>query len=242
MITFFRRIRRGLLGSGHAQKYFFYAIGETALVVIGILIALQINNWNEWEKDRNKEIKVLQSLEDNFVLNIQTLESDTENLELMNRSARITISVLANKLPYVDSLGTHFHLARVPKQPLSISLAGYEQYKDSGYEIILNDNLKQELINYFESTFPKWQTTYNQVNYMNESFYDYHVPLFLYKTSTLEPIDIKSLYSDQYFVGWLKAYEGGRITLIEMEQNLIAETQRVLHLIRDELNGADPPR
>ena len=52
MLTFFRRIRKGLLGSGQARKYLLYAIGEIALVVIGILIALQINNWNEWRKDR----------------------------------------------------------------------------------------------------------------------------------------------------------------------------------------------
>ena len=43
--------KNGLLGSGQANKYLLYAIGEIALVVIGILIAQQINNWNEWKKD-----------------------------------------------------------------------------------------------------------------------------------------------------------------------------------------------
>jgi len=52
MLTFFRRIRIGLLGSGTTSRYLLYAIGEIALVVIGILIDLQINNWNEWRKDR----------------------------------------------------------------------------------------------------------------------------------------------------------------------------------------------
>jgi hypothetical protein len=52
MLTFLRKIRWSLLESGSARKYIFYAIGEIALVVIGILIALQINNWNEWKKDR----------------------------------------------------------------------------------------------------------------------------------------------------------------------------------------------
>jgi len=50
MLTFFRRIRKGLLGSGATSKYLVYAVGEIALVVIGILIALQINNWNEGRK------------------------------------------------------------------------------------------------------------------------------------------------------------------------------------------------
>jgi hypothetical protein len=46
MLKFFRRIRRKLLDEGSLRKYLVYAIGEITLVVIGILIALQINNWN----------------------------------------------------------------------------------------------------------------------------------------------------------------------------------------------------
>lgn len=55
MIKFFRNIRQNLLNEGKTSKYFKYAIGEIILVVIGILIALQINNWNEGRKDHNTE-------------------------------------------------------------------------------------------------------------------------------------------------------------------------------------------
>jgi hypothetical protein len=199
------------------------------------LLALQINNWNEWRKERIKEKEVLQSLTNNLDLNIQTLKSDIADLDQLNRSAIIAINALDEKLPYVDSLGFHFHLSRIPKSPLSISQSGYEQFKNIGYDIITDDALRQEVINYFESTFPKWWTNYLEVNYKNESFFDYHVPLFHYKTSTIEPIDIDLLYTDQYFMGWIKAYKGGRITLIQMEQNLIEESQKVLQLIKEEL-------
>jgi len=47
MIKFFRKIRQNLLRENKTRKYYKYAIGEITLVVIGILIALQINNWNE---------------------------------------------------------------------------------------------------------------------------------------------------------------------------------------------------
>ncbi len=59
MINFFRKIRQQLLGEGKNAKYFKYAIGEILLVMIGILLALQVNNWNERrkiEKDINQLI------------------------------------------------------------------------------------------------------------------------------------------------------------------------------------------
>ncbi len=62
MIKFFRNIRKKLIEQSKVRNYFFYAIGEIILVVIGILIALQINNWNEGRKDlqlRNKYSKAL---------------------------------------------------------------------------------------------------------------------------------------------------------------------------------------
>jgi hypothetical protein len=62
-----------------------YAIGEIALVVIGILIALQINNWNEWRNDRLKETQILLSLKEDFQANVieleETIESLNQNIE-----------------------------------------------------------------------------------------------------------------------------------------------------------------
>ncbi|WP_439152022.1 DUF6090 family protein [Winogradskyella sp.] len=63
MIKFFRKIRQNLLSEGKTGKYFKYAISEIILVVIGILIALQINNANEDRKARQQEIKYLKNLQ-----------------------------------------------------------------------------------------------------------------------------------------------------------------------------------
>ena len=62
MIKFFRKIRQNLLIEGKTGQYFKYAIGEIVLVVIGILIALQINHWNEAQKNKKTEIDYLRSL------------------------------------------------------------------------------------------------------------------------------------------------------------------------------------
>jgi len=68
MIKFFRKIRQNLLSEGKTGKYFKYAIGEIVLVVIGILIALSINNWNESRKE-NSQLKIaLKSVYNELVL------------------------------------------------------------------------------------------------------------------------------------------------------------------------------
>ena len=111
MLTFFRRIRKGLLDGGRTSKYLLYAIGEIALVVIGILIALQINNWNEWRKNRKKEILVLTEISATLAENLEVLDSLLVQLEEALTSGKIVISALEDNKAYSDSLDRHFFKA-----------------------------------------------------------------------------------------------------------------------------------
>lgn len=78
MIKFFRKIRQNLLMENKTSTYFTYAIGEIVLVVIGILIALQINNWNESRKAKENEIVLLTKLKEENLLNINSIEDQLE--------------------------------------------------------------------------------------------------------------------------------------------------------------------
>lgn len=85
MIKFFRKIRENLLGQGKTGKYLKYAVGEIILVVIGILIALQINNWNENTKRLKQEQEILNNLKQDFEHNrmalLDVLQSNSENIK-----------------------------------------------------------------------------------------------------------------------------------------------------------------
>lgn len=70
MLKFFRKIRQKLLGEGKIKNYSLYAIGEITLIVVGILIALQIGNWNENSKTRKNEIITLKSIRQEMINNI----------------------------------------------------------------------------------------------------------------------------------------------------------------------------
>ncbi len=73
MIKFFRKIRQRLLTGTKSSKYLLYALGEIILVVIGIVIALQINNWNEERKNRN-------TFEGYLIFMLEDVESDKNQL------------------------------------------------------------------------------------------------------------------------------------------------------------------
>lgn len=66
MISFFRKIRQNLFAENKFSKYLIYAIGEIALVMIGILLALQVNNWNEAKKANLEEMAILKSIKIDF--------------------------------------------------------------------------------------------------------------------------------------------------------------------------------
>lgn len=75
MIKFFRHIRQNLILENKTGKYFKYAIGEIVLVVIGILIALQINNWNENRKDHKMSIEFLKGINNDLKKDVILVDS-----------------------------------------------------------------------------------------------------------------------------------------------------------------------
>ena len=96
MIKFFRKIRQNLLMENKMGKYFKYAIGEIILVVIGILIALQVNNWNQSQK--NSELSKLYV--ENF---IKSVESD---IVFLNDRMKINEKQIQNIASIINTLST----------------------------------------------------------------------------------------------------------------------------------------
>ncbi|MDX1591759.1 MAG: DUF6090 family protein [Balneolaceae bacterium] len=84
MITFFRKIRQKLIGNGNVRRYILYAIGEILLVVIGILIALQVNNWNEQRLAEQEMVNYLTNLKG-------TLQDDITILDRSNSFNRLRL-------------------------------------------------------------------------------------------------------------------------------------------------------
>ncbi|NQZ44749.1 MAG: hypothetical protein HRT65_10595 [Flavobacteriaceae bacterium] len=80
MLKFFRRIRQSLLSENKFSKYLLYALGEIILVVIGILIALQINNWNTDRLDRDRERFLIQQMNVEMQDNLKQFNEVQQNI------------------------------------------------------------------------------------------------------------------------------------------------------------------
>ena len=133
MIKFFRHIRRKLLGEGKLGKYLKYAIGEIVLVVIGILIALQINNWNIKKTEQTKIKEYAQSL-------IQDLEEDIsmsnmrllQTIRIANRIDSLSHLSKNNKIEDISNLDFVCLSWNLLYMPYSWNRVTLEQLKSSG--------------------------------------------------------------------------------------------------------------
>ena len=152
MIRLFRKIRHNLLSESNYGIYILYASGEIILVVVGILFALQIDNWNENRKALITEISMLNEL-------ITGLSSDSIalsfNIAIHNRaikSSEIILGVLNSDGEYNDSLPIHF--AAVHNYTTFVSARGpYESLKSMGFETISNKSLRFEIIDLYDQRY-----------------------------------------------------------------------------------------
>ena len=147
MIKFFRKIRQNLLSEGKTGKYLKYAIGEIVLVVIGILIALQINNWNNQRLASNQMNAFLHGI-------IKDLKSDVSNFE---RRIKFFTSLEQEKenilkLHSFESINTDslFLAVRPRLSNYVLNTTTYSKIKSSGItQISKNDSLSDRIYNYY---------------------------------------------------------------------------------------------
>ncbi|SDR94860.1 hypothetical protein SAMN04515667_1059 [Formosa sp. Hel1_31_208] len=152
MIKFFRKIRYNLMEENKTGKYFKYAIGEIILVVIGILIALQINNWNENRINSNKETAILSNIHKEFKQNKKQLDSVIGQHQLAHSSCAKIISLFPIKSKpepaVLDSLAGHlwWSYGGVTFNPSQTSISALAS--TSSFDIIQNETLRDLLISW----------------------------------------------------------------------------------------------
>ena len=192
------------------SKYLLYAIGEIVLVVIGILIALSINNWNEVKKVNLLEKDLLSEVKNGLEYDLDQLKKAIDFHRSSLKSQDIIVDWVDGKIDYNDSLGVHF-LNTVVNENLKFKEAPYETLQQIGLKIIKNDSLRNQISNLYDLVYQDlnwWQDDYEKVK---SRFRNSHAGLGFEFTGTkrhsdltIVPIDTLKLKSDKEYIFNLK--------------------------------------
>ena len=153
MIKFFRKIRQRLISEGRFSKYLMYAIGEIFLVVIGILLALQVNNWNQKRLERRLETEYVERIKKDLEQDILrfnefiTVELSIKRnvLEVLG-SAKDVKDIINNPIITGENLAISTYIA-LPETQSST----FEELKNSGsIRLIRNPDIRLKLDDYYD--------------------------------------------------------------------------------------------
>ena len=235
--------------TGKTGKYFQYAIGEIVLVVIGILIALQINNWNLSKQDAIFERKIIFELK-------KTIESDLDGFKesekriIRKDQAIDSILMHRNKLINLSEKELRKHHIRVGLGILlSYDKAVFETLKNSGLQKINSDTLKKVITRFYEVNLPRYH------EFVDDN-YNYYKPLSLELLKKLKQIrfyedffqtsknskgyyirrkyDFSKIHSEEY-KNYLLLHANYKLDDWYRVKSLIKKTEGVLDLINKEI-------
>jgi hypothetical protein len=169
MIPFFRKIRKKMANDNRPLMYMRYAVGEIVLVVVGILIALQINTWNEERKAQRMEYVALSELKKNIEADLIKMDSVAILTNQRIKSIRIIIHSMSINQKYHDSLNTHFGWAMV-YDDMPFHKGAYESLKSSGSQLVNDETLRFEISNYYDYSIYQMEDGFREAR---DDFYNY---------------------------------------------------------------------
>lgn len=150
-MKFFKKTRQLLLKDSKIRKYLTYAVGEIVLVVVGILIALQIDGWKAQQEVNQHEYNILQNLHRDLSATKEELESDVKANKISKSNLEIALNHLNKNTVYTSAMDTLFPAIANWESPLP-TFATYEIFKTEGIRIIKNKKIKEGVIKFHEST------------------------------------------------------------------------------------------
>lgn len=152
MLKFFRKFRQKWLAESRFGKYLLYASGEIILVVIGILIALNINNWNDEQQKRTLELKILKEIQTNLKHDLFEIKDDIGIMDSVNLACEKVINFLETRTEPSNYFFNNVGIVKVAPH-FDPNKSGYELLVSKGVEIISNDSLRGSISVLYESAY-----------------------------------------------------------------------------------------
>lgn len=227
--------------SAKPSRYLKYAFGEIILVVIGILIALQISNWNENRKQNIYEVKMLDEIKTALKNDKVHMESMSQRLNEPIEAANMFIDMIYNKQSYNDTLYKYLAMLRTG-MVYQYNPGPYQAIKYSGLDKISNDSLRNNLIRFYDFEFPRHKelTTWSDRNYDKnleklDTFYSGEPYIFITEEGEKKIYrDVpKDLLSNPDFLLFLRSIKLSTERVKYRFENFLDDIQAVIDQIED---------
>ncbi len=252
MIKFFRQIRYKLMEQNKTSRYLKYAIGEIILVVIGILIALQINNWNEDRKTRQSEIKYLTNIKLDIERDLVALDTQ---IKLRKNKFATTESLILHidgvkPISDLDVLSKNV-FSTINEERFTPNNSTYTELTSSGnLSLIENDSIKRLLLEleelYKDNQFGIEHEAFEYKEYINKQLFKF-VDMDKLKKAFYKKVSAKNYgLNFKHFDNLLKSleYKNG-LTIsntisqifIESYEEIKNKSTKLLEIIKKELKN-----
>lgn len=240
MLKFFRRIRRKLLDEGSLRRYLLYAFGEIFLVVLGILIAFQINSWNENRKNKYFEKQYLTNIESELNSSLIKLDEAVKFNDLTLNHIENIIYHIESDLPYSVSLDTSFYVYQYVIVP-ELNYTTYETIKRVGLNSINPNGLRLDISKLYEEDFNFLTYTIkgNEQQYYQNILTYFHVDHFKETsyTGTAIPNNYDTLKQSQKYNNIIYKLKGIRLYSNNSIKNVRNKTSELLDRIGNRINS-----
>jgi len=237
MFRLFQEIRQQEATGNNSLTFWAYAIGEFVLLVLGILIALQIENWNQHRQDKKLEKVLLTEMLLNLKTDLKDVESNLEFHNRVKRSNEIILQHIVQNKPYHDSLALHFGLSG-GSTIFKKNTSAYESMKSIGIDIISNDNLRQQITylysvqyNYIQE-FQVFDINYTIEHLINISYKHFDL-IEMWKSA--QPINYEELKKDQEYKEHLKLHIFNREFIVSQYEHAKALIETLIKDIEEEI-------
>ena len=247
MLKIFSKVRQKLVSGNRFGKYLLYALGEIVLVVIGILIALQINEWNEKNQHNKEEKRILLSMLKDIVNDTVQLASNINNAE--NRTAIMDTVYLALRNPQQFTPSQFLQKAFVlaSNDEFKVNSGTFDESLSSGsLKYIRNDQLRQQIFEYYRN---------NKLNendkYATQQKYDIVFPVmfktlstskeffeqYLGQSTDFETIDIEHLSRNIEFIAAVNQRYASENNQIGYWHHVISTSRSLITKLTQELES-----
>ena len=248
MFRFFRRIRLRLISDSRISKYLVYAIGEIILVVVGILIALQINNWNEQRKLDNFELHILHAFNAGLEKDLEDIDENIDFHQRAWNAGDSLLTILQTNAPYKSEIVSTWFADLMLATIFVHSTSAFETLKSNGINIIKNESLRNSIIEVFDS---RYKTFFTKVEaqlfaevdrghqeILNTRFtgsHNYEIKKGEI-TGSYVPLDFEALKKDQEFLYYVRSLKNRHRVHIEFYyQSLKGAVVKLLDDIENEI-------